>query len=105
MTNPFEAIDSRLSNIENLLLEIKHSPVQVNETSKPQVKIFRVKTAAEFLGIAESTLYVLTSKKEVPFYKKNGRIYFMEADLIDYLKQARIKTKDEIDQEINKKRG
>jgi hypothetical protein len=26
MSNPFDIIDARLSNIENLLLDIKHSP-------------------------------------------------------------------------------
>ena len=28
MNNPFEAIDARLSNIENILLDLKHFPIQ-----------------------------------------------------------------------------
>lgn len=35
MNNPFEVIDTRLSNIETLLLELKHQPKQATPTDQP----------------------------------------------------------------------
>lgn len=50
MSNPFETIDQRLSNIENLLLDIKHNPKEETE------KIYSVKELAEYAGVSELSI-------------------------------------------------
>jgi excisionase family DNA binding protein len=50
MSNPFETIDQRLSNIENLLLDIKHNPKEETE------KIFSVKELADYAGVSELSI-------------------------------------------------
>ena len=50
MSNPFEALENRLSNIENLLLDIKHPPQQ-NENKR-----FSVKVTAKRNGLSELSI-------------------------------------------------
>ncbi len=48
---------------------------------------FTVKQAVNFLGISKSTLYKLTSSKQINFYKPKGKIFFKKNDLINYITQ------------------
>ena len=44
--------------------------------------------ACEFLSITQQTLYWLTHKKQIQFYKPNKKlIYFKREDLINYMLQ------------------
>jgi excisionase family DNA binding protein len=49
--------------------------------------------AAEYLGIATSTLYKLSSKNVIPHFKPNGKlIYFSRADLDAFMTRNRVST-------------
>lgn len=50
MVNPFEVIAARLSNIETLLIDIKHKP------KEPENKLHSVKTLAEFAEVSELSI-------------------------------------------------
>ncbi len=111
MMNPFEVIEQRLSSIENLLLTIQNQPQQVEPTEEKNRK-HDAPGAANFLGIALPTLYTKVSKGELPVCKAPGskRLFFFEADLINYLQSGRKLTTAEIQQQANqyltnKKRG
>ncbi len=99
MNNPFESIESRLSNIESLLLDIKHPPFQETKNSE---KLLTVKEAAEFLNLTVPTIYTKTSKGELPFMKRGKRLYFSSTELTDYIKKGRIKTNLELEAEADK---
>lgn len=92
MNNPFELIEARLSSIENLILDLKHQPIQVGSTTQPNRK-FDVPGAAEFLHLTIPTIYSKVSKGELPVCKAPGskRLFFFEHDLISYLKSGRKK--------------
>lgn len=45
------------------------------------------KQAVAYLGISPSTLYKLTSSKQIRFYKPKGKIFFKEEDLINFVTQ------------------
>ena len=102
MNNPFEVIEARLSSIETLLLDIKHQPQQVEPTEEKNRK-HDAPGAANFLGIALPTLYTKVSKGELPVCKAPGskRLFFFEADLINYLKSGRKLTNAEIEQQAD----
>jgi len=106
--NPFQSIEERLSNIENLILDLKHQPNPVESTT-PQDQLLTIQEAAEFLSLTVATLYSKVSKFELPFMKRSKRLYFSRTELLDYLKQGRKKTTTEIETEavqylLNKKR-
>lgn len=68
MNNPFEAINERLSNIENLLLEIKHKPVEEEKSEN-----LTVKETAEFLKVSEQSIHNYIKRGYIPA-QKVGRI-------------------------------
>lgn len=73
-------------------------------------QLLTVQEAAEFLSLTVPTLYSKVSKRELPFMKRDKRLYFSRAELMQYLKEGRNKTVVEIEQEAemylsNKKRS
>lgn len=67
--------------------------------------------AAVYTSMAESYLYKLTSKQQIPHYKPRGKlVYFDRAELDAWLRQNRVSTTAEIEQKsanhmINTKGG
>lgn len=110
MNNPFEVIEARLSSIENLILDLKHQPIQV-ETTNQQKQLLTIDEVAELLHLTKPTVYSKHSKGELPGVCKQGkRLYFDRQTIIDWIKQGRKKSNAEIEQEAkaylsnNKKR-
>lgn len=95
MENPFKELDERLSNIESILFEIKQLPNK--ELSKD--KLLTVHEVAKLLKLAPPTIYTKVSDNTLPFMKQGKRLYFLESDIIEYLKQSRNKTNAEIEEE------
>ena len=86
-TNPFEAIDARLSDIERLLIDIKHRPHDEGTND-----FLTIAEAARFLSLSKATLYNKISRAEIPVMKRSGKVYFSRQELIEYLKAGRRKT-------------
>ena len=75
MKNPFETLDKRLSNIENLLLDIKHPLTE----KKAEQKLHSVKSLAMYSGLSELTIrnYIKEGKIKA---KRIGRSIFIEQE-------------------------
>lgn len=89
MSNPFDIIDARLSNIEALLLDIKHSPKDKNSTEQ----------SGQWFDIAGLCCYLpgrFTKKdicahlqnKTIPFHKKDRKILFLRSEIDTWLIQS-----------------
>lgn len=87
MSNPFDSIDARLSNIESLLLDLKHKPLE--HANYQAETLLTVQSAAKFLSLSVPTIYGLISKGELPVMKRAKRCYFTQADLISYLRDGK----------------
>jgi len=96
MNNPFEAIDTRLSNIESILQEIRQSPKDIAKQAETD-ELLTVQDAAKFLSLSVPTVYGLISKGEIPVMKRSKRCYFSKLELMAYLKQGRKKSNAEIE--------
>lgn len=65
-----------------------------------QKEMLTVSEAADFMNVSKSTLYKMSFNRDVPVYKPTGRrVYFKRDDLVNHLKQNRIMSKQEIEQE------
>ena len=109
MNNPFEVIEARLDSIENLILDLKHQPKQVEPTEHPD-QLLTIQQAAEFLNLTVPTIYSKVSKRDLPVMKRSKRLYFSRTQLMEYVKEGRKKSNAEIEQEtdqyfINKEKG
>ena len=98
MNNPFQLIDARLSSIEDLLLDIKHQPKEVEPNETPE-QFLTIQEAAQLLNLTVPTLYSKVSRRELPVMKRGKRLYFSKTELIDYIKDGRKKSNFEIEQE------
>ncbi len=96
MDNPFLQIAERLSNIESLLLDIKHRPTNPAPAA-PADEVLNLKQAAELLDLKPETVYQLVHERKIPFSKPNGRrLYFSRAELTAWVKDGRKRTATEI---------
>ena len=98
MNNPFEGINTRLSMIETLLLDIKHQPKEGNSAEQTE-QLLTVKEAADFLHLTVPTIYTKVSRGELPVMKRSKRLYFSSTELLEYIKEGRKKTNAEIEAE------
>ena len=96
MTNPFDEIDARLSNIENLILSLKHNAHTLHSAEK-QEHFLTIQQAAEFLCLTVPTIYSKVSKRELPFMKQGKRLYFAKSELSDYLRRGKKETAAEME--------
>ncbi len=58
--------------------------------------ILDLSEAALFTGFSEGHLYRLTSRKMIPHYKKNRKLYFRKAELEDWLTEEAVPTESDI---------
>lgn len=98
----FTQLTNEVSEIKRLLL------LTSNEHQKTD-ELLTVQDAAKFLSLSVPTIYGLIHKGELPMMKRSKRCYFLKADLITYLKAGKVKSlnelADEVDQYVKIKKG
>lgn len=71
-----ESHEHRIEVLENLLREAK--------------QVLTLEEASLFMGISKSSLYKMTHKHELPFFRPNGKIiYFEKSELLKWMRQNR----------------
>jgi excisionase family DNA binding protein len=64
-------------------------------------EVLSFKETLAFLDISSSTLYKLTHKRAISFYKPGGKlIYFKKADLMNWILQNRQPSNEEIKNQV-----
>lgn len=76
MDNPFEIINARLENIENLLTNLAIKPKQERNQSEADV-ILNIQQAAEMLNLTKQTIYGLVHELKIPVSKKRTSTLFL----------------------------
>ncbi|TXD53911.1 helix-turn-helix domain-containing protein [Polaribacter sp. IC063] len=99
MNNPFEIIESRLGNIENLILDIKHLPKYNSSLLLEDKDPKNIDEIVELTGYKKKTLYGYCQNNTIPHHKKNGRLFFFKAEIIDWIQSGKQKTIKEIEAE------
>jgi excisionase family DNA binding protein len=87
--------------VENSVRKVLQS--QSITTAEPKENYFSVEQAAEYLQLAEQTLYGFTSKRKIPFIKKGKKLYFKESELKKWLETGNKKSKSQIEKELEDK--
>ena len=84
-------LTKEVSELKRLLIERQEQPIKQEED-----KLLTVQEAAQFLNLTVPTIYSKVSKGELPVMKRGKRLYFSRTELMEYLKEGRKKTFDEI---------
>lgn len=98
MENPFEIINERLRNIENLLENI-YSNIGRNETNIITSKIMDIEQLSDYLGLSKSHIYKLTSTHSIPHSKRGKRLYFDKETINTWVLEHKIWTQDDIEKQ------
>lgn len=101
MNNPFEIIETRLSNIEDLILDLKdlsRKPTLVLSDDKDPKDINEI---AKLTGYKPKTIYEFCRKNTIPYHKKNGRLFFFKSEIIDWIQLGQQKTVKKIESETD----
>ena len=79
----FINIYNKLEELEKLTLLSAKEMLTIDEASK-------------YLGMSKDYLYIMTCKKQIPYYKPNGkRLYFKKTELNEWLQRNRVTPVDE----------
>lgn len=89
MTNleSMQSIEERLTNLE-----------RINQGAKT---ILTLEEVAKYTNYSKSYIYKLTSRREIPCYKPNGKqLYFKRTEIEEWLLSNRKMTNKEIESEV-----
>ena len=78
-------VDQLLASVRDIVRdEIKSIPLP--EKVKPFLSL---QEAAELTDLSKSTLYRLTSERQIPHIKRSGKLLFNRVELIEWLQSAK----------------
>lgn len=83
----------RQTDNENLLLKVEsheHRIEVLENLVRGSKQVLTLEEASIYMGISKSSLYKMTHKHELPFYRPNGKlIYFEKSELLKWMRQSR----------------
>lgn len=93
----------RILSLENRITDI-HTHIRLMKEQIWDIKeVLTTAEASAYLGLSESYIYKLTSTKQIPHYKPNGKlVYFNRKELCEWAMRNQIETtgaNDTIDSE------
>lgn len=91
MENHFEIILEKLNNIEKAI-EILNTSSNIDDDFK------NIEQVSSFIGLSKPTIYVLTHKQKIPYFKASKRLYFKKSDIVNWITSSKVKTKQEVSQ-------
>lgn len=90
-----------VEEIKNLLLNKSASPKPETREISGESDFLNVADVAKKLGIEKGTVYNLTHKRQIPYFKRGGRIYFDKNEINEWIRSDRRKTVKEIKSEAD----
>lgn len=92
---PFERLQSleqKISEIDKIQT-IEEYIAQLKERIWAAKEVLTTAEASAFLGLSESYIYKLTSHKQIPHYKPNGKlVYFNRKELCEWAMRNQVQT-------------
>lgn len=68
-------------------------------TTEKESEILNIEDVAKLLMISKARVYHLTSNRLLPFSKRGRRLIFFRSEILDWIKQGKIPTQQEIESE------
>src|SRR5690606_3914333 len=91
--NPFVTINQFLSSIDKKIDELKKNQMEVNADADPS-NLLTITEASKLMNLQKSATYSQTSKPLIPFGKRGKQLYFIKADLLDWLNKGKNDTQE-----------
>lgn len=85
---------NKVDNIERLLSSQNNSSDSIDHP-------LTIEEACEYLKLKKGTIYQKVREKTIPHSKKGSRLYFSKQELVNWIKEGRKKTINEIKDEAS----
>jgi excisionase family DNA binding protein len=80
-----------VADIKNYLLNQAATSVEAKQLA-PEGDFLTVSDVSQMLKISKGAVYNMTSTRQIPFFKKCGRVYFDRSEITEWIRQDRCKT-------------
>jgi len=84
-------------SVKEALEETQSLQSSCSKQEETQDQILTIQEAAEFLRLAVPTIYGLTSRKQITFFKRGKKLYFRKPDLLQWIENGKRSSKADID--------
>lgn len=91
----FEDLPAAVGELADKLAVIE-SLIKSRPQSPSPEKLLNIEETARFLGLTRQTIYEKVARREIPVNKKGKRLYFLQSDLLNWIRSGKVKTNDEI---------
>ena len=97
LENPFNLIFQRLDNIQQSINNLNPHSRDIS----PEDDITNVKGAAKILDSTSGTIYNLVHERRIPYHKQGKKLYFFKSELLEWIKNGKHKTREQIAESVN----
>ncbi|MGJ8666715.1 MAG: helix-turn-helix domain-containing protein [Patiriisocius sp.] len=97
----FEQTQQDVAEVKKDLKELKALFFEKAEINPQNNQPKTIDEIVKLTGYTKPTLYGYCQKKTIPHHKKNGRLFFFESEIIDWIKQGKQKILLEIEADAN----
>jgi excisionase family DNA binding protein len=94
-----------IPDIRRIFTEQLSAYFATHPQAKPQAstdQVFDIDEAARYCKFSKPTMYALVSKGEIPHSKRGKRLYFLESELMNWIKEGRKRTNAELAHEAER---
>lgn len=85
------------NSLKRALLEVKAQESLAHKSDR----LLNIQEVAQLLSLSVQTIYVRSSKNEIPCMKKGKRLYFYESEILEWVKKGKRKDVFETEMEID----
>lgn len=77
------------------------TPPQYHTAPPTEKEVLNVDEAASVLNLAKQTVYTLTHKRDIPFFKRGKKLYFKRSEILKWIDEGKKKSVAEMQQDLN----
>ncbi len=95
-----DELDATIASAVRKALKEVHYPTDSKHESVEE--FIDVEQASKLLNLSKQTIYTKSSKREIPAMKRGKRLYFSKSELMQYIKEGKRLTNEDIEAEAVK---
>ena len=85
-----------VAEIKHYLLQNAADSANIPSPKQPEKEILTVEDVCQKLGLKKGSVYNLTHRQQIPYYKRGQRIYFDRNEIDEWIRSDRRKTIKEL---------
>jgi len=98
----FEQTQQEVSEMKKGFQRLEALLLKKLENQQPEIEPpLNIKEVSKLTELSVPTLYGYVQRNEMPYYKKGNRLKFFKSEIIDWIKEGKVKSISEIETDAN----